>query len=101
VTKYAVVIYGENCVLWDPRSRPHWFYTVRYVTAPNEARAEQLALSLVRSDRRLTCAVRNSTDDPVRLLVEEVEIFDSFPDGIDLLPGFAYCRDDTPLEDVV
>ena len=93
MAKFVVVVHGENCALWHPGPRRHWFYVTRYLEADDAAAAEQLALREVRADPRLVTGLHNAPDDPPRFNVEEVLEVESFAGIADLTPGFYFARD--------
>jgi len=62
----------------------HGFFINRYVEATDEKQAELLAVNQLRDKQSLRELVRNSRDDPPRILLEEIVELASF-DGLQSL----------------
>lgn len=79
--KYKVLVRGDN-FLFDVDGKPKklGFYTTRFVEAPDEKRAEENAISILRNDSTLQDGTLNDKADTPMLFVEEITELDSFDD---------------------
>jgi hypothetical protein len=89
--KYKVEINGQNFLI-DAAGHvaKHGFYTIRFVEAIDPAAAENSAVQMIRETPGLRDLVRNTSDDPPVMDVDQIVELESF-DGIEHRePGFVW-----------
>jgi hypothetical protein len=73
--KYKVLVRGENFLLnVDGENQKLGFYTTRFVEAPNEAAAEEMAIALLRDDPKLHGVLNEQADAPIMFAEKIVEL---------------------------
>ena len=74
MNEYAVLIFGEGYWLAKENepTKEHDFLVWRCIHAESEAKAERIALQMVRDDESLNVTVRNPPDNPPKLAVNEI-----------------------------
>ncbi|MEW6127167.1 MAG: hypothetical protein AB1757_09020 [Acidobacteriota bacterium] len=72
--KFRVLINGENFLIEvEDKLQKMGFFVTRIIEAASMEEAEILAIDLLKQDARLKAIVRNQSDDPPMLYIEEKE----------------------------
>lgn len=90
-----MILNGVNYLLTiDGVERRSGFYVTRYVEADDPDQAEAMAVDLIRADQELMAMIRNSDQDPPKILLDEMYEIDSFEDLETFTPGYGFYFDE-------